>query len=81
MTDDLAQPPLKPLHTSLIPLKVQVFEQLSTEALKESLAPGHVHCLKTRADRTILDGHRRVHVLRSRGENVDSLPREIIERE
>ena len=28
----------------------------------------------------VLDGHHRVHVLRGRGEDVDGLPREIVER-
>jgi hypothetical protein len=52
-------------------------ERLSTEALKLSLVPGQEHCLKTRPDGTILDGHHRIHVLRQRGVDVDALPREI----
>jgi hypothetical protein len=40
-----------------------------------------MYCLKARPDGTILDGHHRVHVLRTRGENVDALPREILERD
>ncbi len=72
------QPPLKPLHTSLIALKLQMFEKFSTDELKKSLSPGQEHCLKTREDGTILDGHHRVHVLRTRGEDVDALPREIV---
>lgn len=77
------EPPLKPLHSeqSLIALNLQIFEKLTSEALKASLAPGQANCLKTRRDGTILDGHHRVHVLRSRGEKVDALPREIVERE
>lgn len=73
-----AQPPLKPLHSSLVPLKLQIFEKFSTEELKKSLCPGQEHCLKTREDGTILDGHHRVHVLRNRGEDVDAMPREIV---
>jgi len=75
------QPPLKFLHSekSLIPLKLAVFERLSTEELKQSLAPGQSHCLKTRPDGTMLDGHHRVHVLRGRGADIDALPREILE--
>jgi len=75
------QPPLKPLHsqTSLSPAKLAVFEKLSTGKLRQSLAPGQEHCLKARPDGTILDGHHRVHVLRSRAENVDALPREVIQ--
>jgi hypothetical protein len=74
-------PPLKPLHaeTSLSPAKLATFEKVSTEGLKQSLAPGQPYCLKTRPDGTILDGHHRVHVLRRRNEDVDSLPREVIE--
>ena len=74
------QPPLKPLHSELVELKLQMFGKLSTEELKKSLIPGQEHCLKARPDGTMLDGHHRIHVLRSRGEDVDSLPREIVER-
>lgn len=77
-----SQPPLKPLHpeTSLIAAKVRFFETLSTDTLKQSLAPGQPNSLKTRPDGTILEGHHRVHVLRGRGEDVDRLPREIVAR-
>lgn len=75
------QPPLRPLHpdASLIRSKLTVFEALSTEALTRTLAPGNEHCLKTRLDGTMLDGHHRIYVLRSRGLNVNGLPREIVE--
>jgi hypothetical protein len=75
-------PPLKPLHSdaALSHAKLAVFEKLSSGKLKESLAPGNEHSLKTRPDGTMLDGHHRVHVLRVRGENVNALPREVIER-
>jgi hypothetical protein len=73
-------PPLKPLHpeSSLSSVKLAVFEKFATEKLIQSLAPGQEHCLKTRPDGTMLDGHHRVHVLRGRSENVDALPREVI---
>jgi len=73
-------PPLKSLHqeTSLSPAKLAALEKISTEELKKSLSPGQPHCLKTRPDGTILDGHHRVHILRRRGENVDALPREVL---
>jgi len=74
------KPLLKPLHAALIALKLEFFAKLSTEDLKRSLVPGQEHSLKTRPDGTILDGHHRIHVLRSRGEDVDALPREIVER-
>jgi hypothetical protein len=77
------QPPLKPLHpeTSLSPAKLAAFEKLPTDALKQSLVPGQAHCLKTRPDGTMLDGNHRVHVLGGRGEDVNALPREVVERE
>lgn len=82
MSDDARVPPLKSLHSdnSLVALKLQVFEKLATDVLKTSLAPGQANCLKVRPDGTILDGHHRVQVLRGRGEDVDALPREIVER-
>jgi len=75
-------PPLKPIHTeaSLSPVKLAAFERLSTDAPSRSLLPGHEHCLKTRPDGTILDGHHPVHVLKRRNIDVDALPREVIER-
>lgn len=75
-------PPLRPLHaeTPLSNVKLATFERLSTDALSRSLLPGQEYCLKTRPDGTILDGHHRVHVLRSRKIDVDALPREVIER-
>jgi hypothetical protein len=71
---------LKSLHpdTSLIQSKLDAFRQLPSERLKKSLTPGQPHCLKTRSDGTMLDGHHRIYVLRARGEDVDSLPREIV---
>ena len=75
-------PPLKPLHseTSLSAAKLATFEKLSTDAITQSLAPGLPHGLKARPDGTILDGHHRIHVLRMRNEDVDTLPREVLER-
>jgi hypothetical protein len=75
-------PPLKFLHaeTFLSHAKPAVLEPTATEVLIASLAPGHRDCLKTRPDGTILDGHHRVHVLRKRGIEVDTLPREIVEK-
>ncbi len=74
---------LKSLHpdTTLIQSKLDAFHKVQTEELKTSLAPGQPHCLKTRPDGTMLDGHHRIHVLRSRGEDVDDLPREVVPKE
>jgi hypothetical protein len=76
------QPLLKPLHpeTSLSPAKLAIYEKLSTDKLVKSLAPGHEHCLKTRPDGTILDGHHLVYVLKGRDIDVGALPREVIAR-
>jgi len=52
-------------------------EKLSTEEIRASLLTGE-HCLKTRPDGTILEGHHRVYVLRQRGIDVDNLPREVV---
>jgi len=73
-------PPLKSLHldSSLNPAKLAKMDRLSTEALRTSLMPGLEGCLKTRPDGTILDGHHRVHILRQRGFDVDSLPRDVV---
>jgi hypothetical protein len=70
--------PLKPLHSNLIQSKLDVFHKMSTDELKKSLIPGQPHSLKARPDGTMLDGHHRVHVLRTRGVNVDSLSRELV---
>jgi hypothetical protein len=73
-------PPLKFLHgeTSLIGLKLEMFRKLDTSQLTDSLTPGQPGSLKVRLDGTIMDGHHRIAVLRERGVDVDSLPREVI---
>ena len=73
-------PPLKPLHSSasLSPVKLAELGRLSTEEIKETLLLGGTHSLKARADGTVLDGHHRIRILRDRGIDVDSLPREIV---
>ena len=75
--------PLKFLHLqkTLNQGKLDRFRIVPTEELKESLRPDQEHSLKVRPDGTILDGHHRVQVLIERGENVNGLPREIIEKD
>lgn len=75
--------PLKSLHpvSSLSPTKLAIFARLTTAAITHSLVPGTRDCLKTRPDGTILDGNHRIHVLRGRGVDVDSLPREIVSKQ
>jgi ParB-like chromosome segregation protein Spo0J len=70
----------QPLHSepSLINLKLQMFRALATEVLITSLKPGQTGSLKARPDGTMVDGHHRIKVLRDRGVDVDSLPREIV---
>lgn len=75
--------PLKSLHpdSSLIQSKLDSFHRIPSDELKKGLSLGQPHCLKTRPDGTMLDGHHRIYVLRSRGEDVDSLPREVVTKE
>jgi hypothetical protein len=74
------QPPLKPLHSdsSLIQSKLDKYGKLSNQELIDSLKPGQQGALKVRPDGTMVDGHHRIKILRDRGVDVDSLPREII---
>lgn len=82
MTDSPKLPPLKSLHADsyLKADKLAKIAKLSTEEICASLRAGD-HCLKTRPDGTILDGHHRVYVLRERGMDVDKLPREEIKKD
>lgn len=77
---DTAPPPLESLHSdgSLNSTKLAKVERLSTEILLASLEPGTPNCLKTREDGTILEGHHRIHILRRRGVDVDSLPPDVM---
>lgn len=76
-------PPLQALHeaTSLSQFKLKLYARLTTDELMQSLAPGQPGALKTRQDGTIVDGHHRIEILRSRGVDVDRLPREIIQKD
>lgn len=73
-------PPLKPLHpdSSLSPAKLEQYAKGSTQELIDSLRPGQTGSLKVRPNGTMVDGHHRIKVLRDRGVDVDSLPREIV---
>lgn len=75
-----ATPPLKPIHSddSLIRSKLDGYGKLSTPELLDSLKPGQQGSLKARPDGTMVDGHHRIKVLRDRGIDVDSLPRDIV---
>ena len=73
--------PLRSLHSdeSLSDAKFEKMRARTTAQLLESLLPGRLECLKARPDGTILDGHYRIKVMRERGTNVDTFPREIHE--
>lgn len=79
----VSQPFLKSLHpeSSLSQPKLDQFRRLTTEELIESLRPGKPGALKVRPDGTIIDGHHRITILRDRGIDVESLPRETLPRE
>jgi hypothetical protein len=77
-------PRLRFLHSKdlPIPVKLEVFRRLSTDAIESSLHSGQTGSLKVRTDGTVLDGHHRLSVLLERGVDIDRLPREMtIERE
>jgi hypothetical protein len=80
--DSSPRPKLQFLHAddALIPLKLDTFRRLSTDAIKLSLHPGQPGSLKVRPDGTVLDGHHRLCVLLERGEDIHELPREIMEK-
>jgi hypothetical protein len=63
---------------SLSRTKLSLFGKLSNLELIDSLCPGQPGSLKVRPDGTMLDGHHRIKILRDRGVDVDSLPREIL---
>ena len=77
------QPPLKALHpgSSLSQPKLAQFNKLTIEELIESLRPGQAGALKVKRDGTMIDGHHRIKVLRDRGVDVDTLPRELFDEE
>jgi len=79
----MKQPPLKLLHSddSLSSSKLSTFRKLDTKEIIDSLLPGEPGSLKTRLDGTILDGHHRIRILCERCVDVDSLPREVIEKD
>lgn len=54
---------------------------MATDRLIESLRPGQPAALKARLDGTVLEGHHRLAVLRERGIDIDTLPRELFSQE
>jgi len=78
----MRNPSLQPLHVSSVMSKAKLnqYARLTTETLLQSLEPGQPGSLKVRPDGTIIDGHHRISILRSRGVDVDELPREVVPR-
>jgi hypothetical protein len=76
------RPRLRFLHSENVinSVKLEVFRRQSSELIKLALLPGKPGALKARPDGTVLDGHHRLSVLLERGENINKLPREIIEK-
>jgi len=68
-------------HISRSRPKLDEFMRLSTETIKSSLLPGAPGSLKVRPDGTVVDGHHRIYLLMERSEDVEQLPREIINKE
>jgi hypothetical protein len=62
-------------------VKLTAFRRLSTDAIIFSLHPGEPGSLKVRPDGTVLDGHHRLSILLECGEDIQGLPREMMERE
>ena len=77
------KPRLRFLHSeaAMNSVKLDRFRRLPTAAIITSLHPAQSGSLKARPDGTVLDGHHRLLVLLERGENIDELPREIIQKE
>lgn len=83
MREPPGEPPaLKFLHSgdTLNRGKLEYFRRLSIGELRASLAPGQPGSLKVRPDGIVLDGHHRISVLAERGEDIQQLPREIMEK-
>jgi len=80
--DPSRAPILKFLHSesTLNQTKLELFRRRTSSELKSSLAPGQPGSLKVRNDGTVLDGHHRLRVLAERGEDIDRLPRDIMEK-
>lgn len=77
------KPKLRFLHTAdaMNAAKLEGLRRLPSDAIASSLQPAQSGSLKVRPDGTVLDGHHRLAVLLERGENVDQLPREIMEQD
>ncbi|PSK88042.1 intein/intein [Murinocardiopsis flavida] len=75
---DPCGPPLKSLHpdSSLDKSSLDFWKKKDTDEIVASLRPGAEESLKVKPDGTIMNGNTRIAVLRERGYDIDSLPRE-----
>lgn len=75
----MKQLPLRSLHpnSSLSIAKLEAYRKIGTSGIIDSLKPGEPGSLKVQPDGTVMDGHRRIRILRERGIDVDALPRDI----
>lgn len=71
------QAPLKNLHNGTEKTSIDFWRKKSTDEIVDSLKPGKAESLRVKPDGTIMNGNQRIEILRKRGVNVDSLPREI----
>jgi RHS repeat-associated protein len=76
-------PPLKSLHpdSSLTKSSLDFWRKQDTKDILKSLSPGAREALRVKPDGTIMNGNTRIKILRERGYDVDSLPREIYGRQ
>jgi hypothetical protein len=70
--------PLKSLHAdgTLSKSSLDYWGKKSTQQIVDSLKPGKAEALRVKPDGTIMNGNTRIKVLRDRGFDVNSLPRE-----
>ncbi|OWA20887.1 hypothetical protein B9W61_25825 [Streptomyces sp. CS057] len=71
-------PPLQPLHpnSSLDKSSLDFWGRQDTEDILFSLRPGAREALRVKPDGTVANGNTRIKILRDRGYDVESLPRE-----
>jgi hypothetical protein len=72
------QPPLKSIHpdSSLRKSSLDFWGKKTTPEIVESLKPGSPEALRVYPDGRIANGNTRIKILRDRGVDVNSLPRE-----
>lgn len=78
-------PPIRLIHSERIyeqgraKLSLEYWRTQKTDAIVRSLVPGLEQAMRVKSDGRIFNGNTRVKVLRERGFDVDTLPREILE--